>query len=172
MVPVGATAAMVNGGPCIIAWAIVQGPASKAAAASQVDPTAMWWLDVYMIPGGPPLPQMYRADAILGVPALGLHMDAAPSPGRTAEDVAQQFHEAYERLAPAHGYQTRDASAKPWSDVPEQNRGLMVATVQDLIDSGTIRACAPSGHLPVPGGAGVRDGDAHGEERGNQQHPA
>lgn len=80
MVPVGEIAAAVNGGPCIIAWAVVRGPASETDAAVFVDPSAMYWLDVYMVPGGPPLPQMYRADAILGVPALGLHMDGAPAP--------------------------------------------------------------------------------------------
>jgi len=78
MVPVGAGAAIVNGGPCIIAWAVVRGPASETDATVLTDPSAMWWLDVYMAPGAPPLPQMYRADTILGVPALGLHMDGAP----------------------------------------------------------------------------------------------
>ncbi len=78
MVPVGQVAAAVNGQPCIIAWAVVRGPANESDAAVFTDPSAMHWLDVYMVPGGPPLPQMYRADAILGVPALGLRMDGAP----------------------------------------------------------------------------------------------
>ena len=59
---------------------------------------------------------------------------------RNAEQIAQAFHEAYERLAPAHGYETREASAKPWADVPEQNKGLMIAVVAELIDQGVIRA--------------------------------
>jgi len=59
---------------------------------------------------------------------------------RDAEQIAQAFHEAYERLAPAHGYETREASAKPWADVPEQNKGLMIAVVAELIDQGVIRA--------------------------------
>jgi hypothetical protein len=50
-----------------------------------------------------------------------------------AEPIAKAFHEAYERLAPSHGYETRKASAKPWSEVPEQNRGLMIAVVSELI---------------------------------------
>jgi hypothetical protein len=45
----------------------------------------------------------------------------------TAADVARAFHEAYERLAPDFGYRTREASAKPWADVPEQNRALEAA---------------------------------------------
>ena len=50
-----------------------------------------------------------------------------------AEQVARAFHEAYEQLAPAYGYRTREASAKPWRDVPVRNRRLMVATVEDLL---------------------------------------
>jgi len=57
----------------------------------------------------------------------------------TAERIAKAFHEAYETLAPEHGYRTREASAKPWSEVPADNKDLMVATVQRLLDLGTIR---------------------------------
>lgn len=59
-----------------------------------------------------------------------------------AEEIAQAFHEAYEELAPAHGYETREASRKPWQEVPEQNRGLMVAVVQRLLDDGLIAAAS------------------------------
>jgi hypothetical protein len=38
-----------------------------------------------------------------------------------------------ERLAPEYGYRTREASAKPWSEVPEQNRALMTATCVDVL---------------------------------------
>jgi hypothetical protein len=55
-----------------------------------------------------------------------------------AEQVAQAFHEAYERLAPDFGYRTREASAKPWAEVPGQNKALMIAVVQSLLDSGVI----------------------------------
>lgn len=57
-----------------------------------------------------------------------------------AEVIAQLFHEAYESLAPEHGYRTREASAKPWAEVPEQNKALMVATVQTLLDAGALAA--------------------------------
>ena len=57
-----------------------------------------------------------------------------------AEALAQQFHEAYEELAPEFGYSTRESSRKPWTQVPEQNRNLMVATVQRLIDRGFINS--------------------------------
>ena len=52
---------------------------------------------------------------------------------RSPEAVARLFHETYERLAPEFGYRTREASAKPWDEVPEQNRALMVATVREVL---------------------------------------
>jgi len=80
MVPVGRIAAAVNGQPCIIAWAVVVGPVKDAGGPVYADHIDKYWLDVYVIPGGPPLPQMYRAEEILGVPALGLRMQGAPEP--------------------------------------------------------------------------------------------
>lgn len=78
MVPVGQLNALVNGGPCVIAWAVVTGRAGLRRRRGPLpDPSEMWWLDVYLGSGTPPLPQMYRADAILGVPAPGLRMDGA-----------------------------------------------------------------------------------------------
>lgn len=73
MVPVGQVNAVVNGGACMIAWAVVRGPATTPATD---DPSQLWWLDVHM-GAGAVLPQMYRADTILGIPALGLSMDGA-----------------------------------------------------------------------------------------------
>ncbi len=43
------------------------------------------------------------------------------------EQLARLFHETYERLASDFGYETRKASAKPWEDVPKNNRALMIA---------------------------------------------
>lgn len=77
MVPVGGINAVVNGGPCIIAWAVVRGPADDMVSAP---PGTAVWLDVYLSRDTPPLAQMYRADEILGVPALGLTMEGAPPP--------------------------------------------------------------------------------------------
>lgn len=57
-----------------------------------------------------------------------------------AETIAAAFHAAYEDLAPEHGYETRKASAVAWDDVPENNRSLMIATVQRLLDAGAITA--------------------------------
>jgi hypothetical protein len=50
----------------------------------------------------------------------------------TPEMLAQRFHETYERLAPQFGYETRRESAKPWSEVPENNKQLMVAVCGEI----------------------------------------
>jgi hypothetical protein len=52
---------------------------------------------------------------------------AIPKVGKSDEDLARAFHETYERLAPKFGYRTREPSAKPWVEVPETNRNLMIA---------------------------------------------
>jgi hypothetical protein len=56
-----------------------------------------------------------------------------------AEEIAKAFHETYERLAPEYGYKTREASAVPWEDVPENNKALMIATVARLRMLGVIK---------------------------------
>lgn len=53
---------------------------------------------------------------------------------RRAEQIAKAFHESYERQAAAHDYTTREASAKPWESVPDNNRSLMIAVAQDLLE--------------------------------------
>lgn len=57
-----------------------------------------------------------------------------------AAQIAEAFHDAYERRAPEHGYETREASRKPWEDVPENNRELMTAVVEELLENGIIVA--------------------------------
>jgi hypothetical protein len=56
----------------------------------------------------------------------------------TAEQLAQKFHETYERLAPEHGYETRKASAVPWADVPPNNKALMIAVCAEIIKAENI----------------------------------
>lgn len=51
----------------------------------------------------------------------------------TPEELARRFHETYERLAPAHGYETRKESAKPWAEVPEKNKKLMTAVAAEIL---------------------------------------
>jgi hypothetical protein len=61
----------------------------------------------------------------------------APPPQDSLEQepelLARAFHETYERLAPSFGYETRKESAKPWEQVPEQNRRLMTAVCAEII---------------------------------------
>lgn len=61
-----------------------------------------------------------------------------PEIGR-AEWIAWHFHQAYEELAPKYGYETRQESRKAWEEVPENNRLLMIAVAQHLLDAGVIR---------------------------------
>ena len=60
------------------------------------------------------------------LPRTGQRPPAAPVQV-DAEQIARLFHETYERLAPRYSYKTREASAVPWEQVPENNRRLMVA---------------------------------------------
>lgn len=64
---------------------------------------------------------------VTGFDRLGRAVEGDP------EKLAQLFHELYERLAPAHGYETRRESAKPWSEVPEKNRELMIAVCEEIL---------------------------------------
>lgn len=50
-----------------------------------------------------------------------------------AVELAKDFHATYERLAPGFGCKTQEASAKPWSEVPANNRNLMIATAKDIL---------------------------------------
>jgi len=61
----------------------------------------------------------------------------------SAEEMARRFHEAYERLAPSFGYKTREASAVPWEDVPEQNKALMIAVCAEMIEAGKLPLYTP-----------------------------
>lgn len=47
-------------------------------------------------------------------------------------ELAQKFHEIYERLAPSFNYETRKESAVVWDDVPENNKSLMIAVCEEL----------------------------------------
>ena len=55
-----------------------------------------------------------------------------------AEEIARAFHNTYESMAPKFGYETREASAVSWKDVPETNRALMIAVVTELLDQNII----------------------------------
>lgn len=72
-------------------------------------------------------------------PARTSQVDAAiawnvrPMVGSIVDEMAEEFHRTYERLAPAYGYEIRKESAVPWKDVPAGNRGLMMATCAEVL---------------------------------------
>ena len=57
----------------------------------------------------------------------------SPEEAKNAEELAKQFHEFYEELAPDFGYKTREASRKPWEEVPEKNKNLMIAVAGRIL---------------------------------------
>jgi hypothetical protein len=65
------------------------------------------------------------------------------------ESLAQAFHEAYERLAPQFGYRTREASAKPWHEVPENNRRLMIAVCREILAFSAVSAPTSPSDQPL-----------------------
>jgi hypothetical protein len=70
-------------------------------------------------------------------------LSASPAEPEETTEIARLFHEAYERLAPQFGYETRRQSAVPWDEVPENNRRLMIATVSEVLAA--MRSAAPIG---------------------------
>lgn len=63
-------------------------------------------------------------------PHIGGPCDAE---GYTSDQVAEFFHRKYEELAPQFGYKTREASAVAWEQVPPQNRQLMRAVAEAVM---------------------------------------
>lgn len=51
------------------------------------------------------------------------------------ETLAQLFHETYERRASEFGYETRQATAIPWEEIPADNanKRLMIAVAGDVL---------------------------------------
>lgn len=59
-------------------------------------------------------------------------------PHEDAERIARLFHDWYEALAPKFGWETQAQSRERWEDVPEENRELMVAVVDELLRAQVI----------------------------------
>ena len=51
-----------------------------------------------------------------------------------AEVLARRFHELYERIAPQFGYRTRKGTRVPWSELPDDNRELMLLVSGKIIE--------------------------------------
>lgn len=56
-----------------------------------------------------------------------------------SEEIAREFHETYERLAPTFGWDTQGVSRVSWEELPPENSALIDAVVQDLLRRGVIR---------------------------------
>lgn len=50
------------------------------------------------------------------------------------EHLCEVMHDAYEKAAAGNGWETQQASRKPWADVPEANKATMRAAVAALLD--------------------------------------
>ena len=68
-------------------------------------------------------------------PSVGVSVFEASFSDEDVERMAEAFHAAYERHAPEFDYRTREASAVPWEDVPENNRALMKVATADAISA-------------------------------------
>lgn len=51
-----------------------------------------------------------------------------------AVELAKRFHELYEELAPLFDYKTRRASRTEWSNVPQNNKDLMIAVCIRILE--------------------------------------
>jgi len=66
----------------------------------------------------------------------------------SGETLARDFHETYEELAPEFGRKTSEQLAKPWDDVPEQNR-LLTRTCESILSRYGIALVQPMTKPPV-----------------------
>lgn len=51
----------------------------------------------------------------------------------TAEQLAQFFHETYARLAPEFGRKVSQTPSKPWADVREPHKSILVAVAREML---------------------------------------
>jgi hypothetical protein len=51
------------------------------------------------------------------------------------EQLAELFHETYERLAPAFGWRTKKGCNVPFAQLPQRNKALMIATCQTVLSA-------------------------------------
>lgn len=88
----------------------------------------------------------------------------------SASWLAWCFHNIYEELAPKYGYKTRHETAVPFSGLPDENRELMIATCEKLLDEGVIAITYKDPHMTWPvarAGGASKMTDGHGPESGH-----
>ncbi len=96
--------------------------------------------------GTPEMPDVEFSRRMTTANRVILDASIAPAQPDTAEEAAKDFHETYERLAPQFGYETRKESAKPWAEIPENNRKLMIAVAGEVIQRAIVSATAQLRH--------------------------
>jgi hypothetical protein len=75
---------------------------------------------------------------------------AALEPCPTCEDVCIRLHDAYEEAAVLEGWETQQASRKPWADVPETNKRTMRAAVRAIREHECCHEGRPTIIVTVP----------------------
>ena len=66
-----------------------------------------------------------------------------------AEIIAERFHREYEALAPLYGWATQEASRTTWCQLPDNQRRLMIQTINNLLAHDIISPagrCQPTTH--------------------------
>jgi hypothetical protein len=74
----------------------------------------------------------YEVDVGERTPVFAALLASRPTAAVSDEQIAEMFHEEYERLAPKFGYGTRPDSRVEWEDVPTINKGLMIAVARSV----------------------------------------
>ena len=86
----------------------------------------------------------------------------AVSPVHVRARVAEAFHDEYESLAVAYGWETQEASRKSWAELPVNQRQLMVHVIGNLEARGVITLPDADGtkdcKCPIHGGRVSREG--------------
>ena len=70
-----------------------------------------------------------------------------PSNADSVDELAEKFHECYERLAPQFNYETTQASRTDWANVPENNKKLMRAVCKEVVADTITQLKAENEHL-------------------------
>tara|TARA_R110002126_G_scaffold36851_1_gene111735 strand:+ start:3864 stop:4346 length:483 start_codon:yes stop_codon:yes gene_type:complete len=62
-----------------------------------------------------------------------IELNTPASNADSVDELAEKFHECYERLAPQFNYETTQASRTDWANVPENNKKLMRAVCKEVV---------------------------------------
>jgi hypothetical protein len=111
---------------CLCGWAI-EGWTERLGDWS--DPEDYEWLDKVVSSAH----ARHVADALDAAGVLA--PEVAQVDRHDVERACEVMHDAYEAAASREGWETQEASRKPWSDVPEANKATMRAAVRALLDA-------------------------------------